>query len=173
METIINEKMDLIGSAYEQYHDNVKVFISSRINNNIELAEDMTQDVFVRLMDYKGMLLTETVKSFIYTIANNLLIDYFRRNSKRMEIHSYIYDRTDSCDNTVFENIHVKNILRIEKNMVDTLPKMRRKIYCMSRYEGLSCNEIAGKLNMSQRTVESHLLTGRKEIRQYMSKVCI
>ena len=94
METVANNKMDFISNAYEQYHDNLIVFISSRIKD-IEMAKDMSHDVFIRLIDYKGLLLPESVKSFIYTIANNLLIDYFRRNNKRMQIHSYIYDRME------------------------------------------------------------------------------
>ena len=67
METVVNDKMDFIGNAYEQYHDNLIVFISSRIKN-VEMAKDIAHDVFIKLIDYQGLLLTESVKSFIYTL---------------------------------------------------------------------------------------------------------
>ena len=88
-----NKKMtsvQLIADSYTSYHRSVYLYICYRINNKEE-AEDIAQDVFLRLMDYKQMLRPDTVKFFIYTISRNLVNDYLRRHYKKQEITSYIY----------------------------------------------------------------------------------
>ena len=84
-----NKKMtsvQLIADSYTSYHRSVYLYICYRINNKEE-AEDIAQDVFLRLMDYKQMLRPDTVKFFIYTISRNLVNDYLRRHYKKQEIH--------------------------------------------------------------------------------------
>lgn len=171
MKKIVDEKMNLIGNAYKQYHEVTLAFVARRINDSL-LAEDMVQDVFIRLVDNKDMLREKTIKSFIFTIAQNILIDYFRRRAKRIQIHSYLYDKKETEDNTIFDKLSVDNILKIEKDRISKLPKMRKEVYNLSRFEGLSSKEISERLNLNYRTVESHLFLGRKEIREYISKIC-
>ena len=160
-----NKKMtsvQLIADSYTSYHRSVYLYICYRINNKEE-AEDIAQDVFLRLMDYKQMLRPDTVKFFIYTISRNLVNDYLRRHYKKQEITSYIYDHATTCTN---------DLLACEKRKLHTLPEQRRKIYIMNRFEDKSSSEISAKLNLSRRTVENHLFISRKEIREYM-KQCI
>lgn len=172
METLNEEKKELINNAYLQYHESIMVFIVSRVKN-ITLAEDMSHDVFVRLISYKDMLQKTTIKSFIYTIAQNLLIDYFRRKSIKSRAQSYMYDKVEINENNTFDKVSYNNLSNIEMDIVEHLPKMQREVYKMSRYECLSTEEIAEVLNISNRTVETHLYKGRKEIRNCMSRLCV
>ena len=78
MENCMMTSPQLIADSYERYHFSVYLYIYNKVNNKEE-AEDLSQDVFVRLMDYKRMLHPDTVKFFIYTISRNLVNDYLRR----------------------------------------------------------------------------------------------
>ena len=91
METIANTYDDIITRSYEEYYQVILTYITYRITHRYE-AEDLTQDVFVRLLDYKQMLRPDTVKYFLFTIARNIVIDYIRRYYKKQEIDSYIYE---------------------------------------------------------------------------------
>ena len=91
METTANTYDDIITRSYEEYYQVILTYITYRITHRYE-AEDLTQDVFVRLLDYKQMLRPDTVKYFLFTIARNIVIDYIRRYYKKQEIDSYIYD---------------------------------------------------------------------------------
>lgn len=169
-----NQKMtsvQLIADSYASYHHSVYLYIYYRINNKEE-AEDIAQDVFLRLMDYKQMLRPDTVKFFIYTISRNLVNDYLRRYYKKQEITSYIYDHAATCTNETENQIVANDLLACEKRKLRTLPEQRRKIYIMSRFEEKSSSEISTKLNLSRRTVENHLFISRKEMREYMRQ-CI
>lgn len=106
METIANTYDDIITRSYEEYYQVIFTYITYRITHRYE-AEDLTQDVFVRLLDYKQMLRPDTVKYFLFTIARNIVIDYIRRYYKKQEIDSYIYDTMSTSTNETEEKLSV------------------------------------------------------------------
>lgn len=171
MENCMMTSPQLIADSYERYHFSVYLYIYNKVNNKEE-AEDLSQDVFVRLMDYKRMLRPDTVKFFIYTISRNLVNDYLRRYYKKQEITSYMYDRVEVSHNEVESCVVADDLLACEKRRIELLPSQRRKIYVMNRFEDKSVTDISEELNISRRTVENHLFISRKEVREYL-KQCI
>lgn len=171
MEDLKPKSSCLITDSYKKYSPFVCAYINTRINNQ-ETAKDLSQDVFLRLMDYKQMLRPDTVKYFIFTIARNLLNDYLRRYYKKQEITSYIYDHTITYTNETESLIIAKELSLLEKHKLSTLSDQRKKVYTMNRFENKSIAEISTALSISLRTVENHLFTSRKEIRNYI-KQCI
>lgn len=157
----------LITDSYKEYYPSVCSYIYYRINN-WETARDLSQDVFLRLMDYKQMLRPDTVKYFIFTIARNLLNDYLRRYYKKQEITFYIYDHAITYTNETESLIIAKELSLLEKNKLEMLSDQRKKVYSMNRFEDKSISEISSELKISPRTVEGHLFKSRREIRQFI-----
>lgn len=161
----------LIEDSYKKYQRSVFLYIYYKIGNKEE-AEDLVQDVFVRLMDYQQMLRVDTIKHFIFTISRNLLYDYLRHYYKRLEVTSYIYDQRETCTNETEEQVIARDLLFLEKKKVAQLSEQRRKVYMMTRFENKTLPEVSRILNLSSRTVENHLFASRKMIREYMRQ-CI
>lgn len=161
----------LIEDSYKKYQRSVFLYIYYKIGNKEE-AEDLVQDVFVRLMDYQQMLRVDTIKHFIFTISRNLLYDYLRHYYKRLEVISYIYDQRETCTNETEEQVIARDLLLLEKKKVAQLSVQRRKVYMMTRFENKTLPEVSQILNLSSRTVENHLFASRKMIREYMRQ-CI
>lgn len=161
----------LITDAYTDYHRSVYLYIYYKINSKEE-SEDLSQDVFLRLMEYNHMLRPETIKHFIFTIARNLVTDYLRRYYRKQEVSSYIYDTVERSSNEMESRIIADDLLNHEKARMAVLPARRREVYVMSRFDNKPVQEIASELNLSFRTVENHLFAGRKEMREYMGQ-CI
>lgn len=171
MRDITPKSTRLIEESYADFHRSVYLYIYYKIENKEE-AEDLAQDVFVRLMDYDQILRPDTVKSFIFTIARNLVYDYLRRYYKKQEVSSYIYDHSEQCSNETESRIMADDLAACEVFKLSALPSQRRTIYAMSRFEEKSVSDISVELNLSPRTVENHLRMGRKEIREYIRQ-CI
>ncbi len=171
MEDTILKSTRLVADAYTNYHHSVYLYIYYKIGCKEE-AEDLAQDVFVRLMDYDRMLHTNTVKSFIFTIARNLLYDYLRHHYKKQEVTSYLYEYSVTSTNETENQVIANDLAACEKRKMKMLPQQRRTIYAMSRFEDKSVQDISRKLNLSLRTVENHLRMGRRDMRNYM-KQCI
>ena len=166
METTAYTSDNIITRSYEEYHQVILNYITYRIAHRYE-AEDLTQDVFVRLMDYKQMLRPDTVKYFLFTIARNLVTDYIRRYYKKQEIDGYLYDTMSASTNETEEKIIGDDLMAMERMRLATMPKQRRLIYTLNRFEGKASPEIADELNLSCRTVENHLLIGRRDMREF------
>lgn len=171
MENATDRSQSVIVDSYVEYYSRVVDFITYRINNRCE-AEDLAQDVFVRLLEYSQILCKETVKHFIYTISRNIITDYLRRYYKMKEIGSYLYDEIASSTNDVEENILAADISRLEKGKLSTFPKQRKQIYYLSRFEAFSIDDIASQMSLERRTVECHLYIARREMRMFL-KQCI
>ena len=171
MENSTMTTSQLIADSYVSYHNQVYLYILHKVNCREE-AEDLSQDVFLRLMEYKQMLRPDTVKFFIYTISRNLVNDYLRRFYKKQEFSSYMYDHAETCTNDTESRIISDDLAALEQRKLSVLPTQRRKIYTMSRFEDKSIADISSELNLSHRTVENHLRIGRHEVREYIRQ-CI
>ena len=161
----------LITEYYEEYRQSVFFYICRRIENRSD-AEDLTQDAFLRLLEYRMMIRRDTLKYFLFTIVRNLLNDYLRRYYKRQEIDRYLYDTLPVTTVEPESRMVADELRRLESRRVSALPEQRRKVYIMSRFQDKSAEDIAEELKLSQRTVENHLFISRREVREFIRR-CI
>lgn len=169
--TFTHRSERLLIELYNAYRNLGIRYIYNKTTNR-ELAEDLVQDAFVRLLECKQMLHKETIKAMLFTTLRNLLYDYLRQHYCRQELTSYLYNRIPAYNNDAESTVIAADLLLHEQSRLKRMPPQRRLIYAMSRNEDKSPSEIALELNLSQRTVENHLFIGRKEIRKYIRQ-CI
>lgn len=155
----------LVEQAYREMRLQVRAYIFNRINNADD-ADDLTQDVFVRLLEYGQTIHPQTMQSMVFTTARNLVFDYLRRYYCHQEVHDEIRRHTELAS-IHSESLVIADDLRLmEQQLVARLPEQRQKVYAMVRYEDMSVGEVSDLLNLSIRTVENHLLMGRRDVRE-------
>lgn len=76
-------------------------------------------------------------------------------------------------DITVEDTLFAKEIRLLIEMIVSEMPAQRQRIYRMSREEGMSNEEIAGRLGISKRSVENQISLALKEIRQAVTAYVI
>ena len=159
---------DFFSECYLKYKEYIKNYIAIRICHPHE-AEDLAQDVFVRLWEHRAFVNKDTVWSLLFTIARNIVTDKIRRYYKQEDFVAYIYNRMeDTSRNTTEDTIHFRELKKMHDQVMEALPVKRRQIYELSFNHELSCPAIAGKLSLSPRTVECQLLLARKTVRTYL-----
>lgn len=155
-------------SVYMRKRSHVlSIFLQAGID--VSEAEDMTQDVFVRLLGV-DVLNRDTADAMVIKIAFNLKTDYFRKRRLPRVYLSDIFDVEDK-NNTPLMDMYVKDIARHEDDAVMALPPMQAKAYVMSMREGMSMSDISAVLGLAPRTVETHLYLSRRKVRRYLRKV--
>lgn len=157
---------DFFSECYLKYKEYIKNYIAIRICHPHE-AEDLAQDVFVRLWEHRAFVNKDTVWSLLFTIARNIVTDKIRRYYKKQEIDSYIYDTMSTSTNETEEKIIGDDLMTMERTRLAAMPEQRRLIYTLNRFENKTSPEIANELNLSCRTVENHLFLGRREMREF------
>lgn len=76
---------ELIELLIEKYYSNIYAFCYRKISNS-NIAYDLTQEVFLRLVQYINTYVDKNnFKSYLFKIAVNICNDYYRKNKVHME----------------------------------------------------------------------------------------
>ena len=162
---VTSRRGKLVAGIYKMYFSDVKLYFLKYTHDEMR-AEDMTQDLFVKLMNYEDMIVEETAKSFVFTIARRMVVDDVRHcEFVRRAISGYV----QAMDGKRFwqdsETLECRQIMDMEQKLLAVLPKKMAQVYRMTRFDGLSADELSAELGVSKRTVEYHLFVSRREIR--------
>ncbi len=125
-----------------------------------ELAEDIFQDTFIKVIDnLKKRKYIENGKfsSWVMRISHNLVIDHFRKKKHIREISNdaFEYDilnSTEHSESTVEDNIIYEQILSEVKKLVEYLPDNQKEVVRLRHFKGLSFKEIAEETGVSINT---------------------
>lgn len=132
-----------------------------------EDAEEITQEVFVRLWNRRFDLKTElSFSSYLFMIAKNAVIDMLRKRQKESLFNEDINSNIESPLYEDNKSVEYKELNEIIQNSIKDLPVKRRQIYLLSRDEGLTYKQIAEKLDISIKTVESHMRLALQQLKK-------
>lgn len=161
----------LITEAYKNYRQRVFQYFLNRIESE-EDAQDLTQDVYLRLMEQPEFLQEDTLRSLVFTIAHNLMMDYLRRHYAWQKAAEQIRASAAWVTNDTDQRTVTLDLEQQEGMCVSKMPELRRHIYRMVRYEGKTAAEVAETLDKPVKIITDQLYLGRKAVRTYM-KECI
>jgi len=158
-------KVSAFDMLYEKYSRRLYGFAFMLLKNK-EDALDIVQETFLRIWKKRKELAEEkSVKSFLFTISYNLIIDQLR---KRLNDKNYIesLERRFSFTETSIENRAEFNLLDNKiHDLINELPPKRKEIFRLSREKGFSNKEIAETLKISVKTVETQISLATKYLR--------
>ena len=123
-------------------------------------AEEIVQEVFYRLWKNRQHLdEDESIKGYLFTAVKNHCLHFLEHKKvkdKYAALLHHVYNTTPACNGA--DAVLEASELEIEfARALDQLPSQCRKIFEMSRFEGLKHREIATHLNISQKTVETQI----------------
>lgn len=173
-------KTELISTYYSQHRDELLAFVSSRLGcfhasrlswSDVRAeAEDLVQDVFLRLLATDKMLTEQTLPALVYTVCRHLVCDYCRRHSHHDEYEHYI--RSTSTNESSMESVFfAADVVAGMERGLARIPENSREIYRMHILGGMRVSEISAQLGENYKSVENRLGQARRQVRSYLRAV--
>ncbi|WP_108821375.1 RNA polymerase sigma-70 factor [Dysgonomonas sp. Marseille-P4361] len=134
-------------------------------------AEDITQDVFLRILDMPELWEEEASinPGFLYTITRNHIFNLLKRRSLERRHQESLFEKGLLIEEFgLEENIHAKELEVLAMDTIEKMPEQRKKIFKMSRFEGKTNKEISENLELSVRTVERHIYLALSELKKVL-----
>lgn len=151
-----------------KYYAKINSF-AVRILMSEQDAEDITQDVFMKLLDMPEVWKNNSDEhiGLIYTMTRNHIFNFLKRKAIERKYQEQIFLKTPLTDEFGLEkNIYAKELELTALNVIEKMPERRKKIFKMSRYEGKSNQEISEELKISIRTVEHQIYLALSELKK-------
>jgi len=128
-------------------------------------AEEVVQNSFVKLWnDRENLLITSSIKAYVYASVRNACLNQIKHLSIKENYKQH--NQITLQEGSNFEEEIEANELQEKIDIaVENMPLQRKKVFQMSRFEGLKYKEIAEQLNISVKTVENHMGSAIKYLR--------
>lgn len=163
-----NELYSLLGTKLYQF------FLKNL--GNPDLAMDMAQEVFEKLFRHRESFIDGSLKTWMFRIARNLLIDHWRKKGKKMELFGEeapeIHDQSVNVEEGVISKLHREAMVKL---IDETLPHMReeeRLIIGLVYLGGLSIPELGQVMEIPLGTAKTRVRQARLKLdRMLMEKL--
>lgn len=134
-----------------------------------EIAEELVQDLFLKIWkDRTRWSPTTSVKSYLYAAARNLALDYLKHERVVETWKQEALRNGRSSPRTPDESLRRKELGQDVREAVDELPERRKYVFKLSRQHGLTYREIATVLDISIKTVETHMRRAFRFLREQL-----
>jgi RNA polymerase sigma-70 factor (ECF subfamily) len=135
--------------------------------NNMEAAEEIIADLFIKLWDNRNTVTILHVKGYLFISAKNLSLNFIHKKKAPVDLLEDISTTQPEVPdgNTPFKIMSGKESYNHIMTVIDTLPHCQRQVLLMSRIDNLDKHEIAAVLGISVRTVETTLYQAIKKLR--------
>lgn len=161
---------------FNQYHARM-VLYAVKFTDDVETARDIVQEVFLKTWENRENInISSSLQSYLFVAVRNRCANFLKQKSISGKYTSETEAELKQIEADYYASAEEQNLLLYEQETskkiqqsVRDLPDKCRRIFEMSRYDGLKSSEIAGKLNISVRTVETQIYRALKELKEKLT----
>ncbi len=153
--------------AFQELFEEVNVTLIRfcwRFTKDEDTSRDIVQDVFVKIWEKRTTLDPDkSLLALMYTMVRNKALNLSRDShySDGVEADDVAIEDTPTPD----EHVDFEMLEEQVRQWIDSLPPRRRQAFTLSRFEGLTHAEIATVMNLTPRTVNTHVMLALRDLR--------
>jgi RNA polymerase sigma-70 factor (ECF subfamily) len=153
MEAVKNGDLKQASVLFDRFHKRIFNFLA-RMTNDRELAEDITQNVFERMLKYRTSYKPELrFQSWIYQMARNSFSDYYQKQKQTAPVKMEVEKLDDQLPDVMEALEQEENEKRLIKALAQ-LPDDYRELLVLTRFQHLKYEEVANYLEMTVANVK-------------------
>lgn len=159
-------------SAFEKLvkkHKDHMIYFIARYTKDAEIAEDISQDVFVYLLLHKEQYdFKYSFKTYLYMIAKCRAMNYLKREKKALRNIDYqdVYVEDNKLEEIVYQNDREKQL----RNVLHQLKPDYQAVICLAALEGFKYKEVAKIMDKNVNTVKVLLNRAKKKLRKLLEE---
>ena len=155
-------------TVYEKYYGGLCAFASQYVP--VEDGKDIAQEVMMWLWDNCRTIANEkSLKSLLFTITKNKSLNHIAHQRVKQRVHEKLYQKfVEQFEDPDFY-IPGELMEKLDK-VIKTLPENYRKAFEMNRFDNMTYQEIAGELNISEKTIAYRISQALKILRKELSE---
>ena len=156
---------------YNMYSGKLYNFIMRLSSGNQYMAEEVVQSTFIRIWEVREKVDTNaSFISFLCTIAKNLLMNMYQRQTVEYVYNEYLKNTGVDRDSQTEESIDLRFLNEYIDSLAEELPAQRKKIFILSKRQNYTNKEIAEMMGISESTVATQLSLAVKFMREQLMK---
>jgi len=154
--------------AFLEYGKQIYGYVYVRCGYSKELAEDITQDVFLKAWEKRTSYDREksSLKNWLYIIARNTVVDYYRKNKNRKSVtldeNIFIAQNTFDRENESLMKVVLKNLLELNEK--------EREVLTLRYIQDLEIDEIAEILKLTKTNVKVRIHRALKKLIKHINE---
>ncbi|MCX2475863.1 RNA polymerase sigma-70 factor [Pedobacter sp. MC2016-05] len=155
--------------VFELYKNRVYSFVVRFVHSKAD-AEEIVQDTFFTIWQKRDTLPNiEHPRNYIYTIVRNKTYNYLNQAAKNQKILAQLWANMQVESNGIEEQTDFKDSEMLINRGLANLSEQKQQIFKMSRFDGLSHEEIALQVGLSKSRVKNVIVDVLKYLRHYLS----
>ena len=158
---------------YQCHYHWLRAWLGRRLGTASD-AEDLAHDTFIRVLkgfqstDTQGLAALREPRAYLTTVAKRVVINHYERQSLERAYITSLQSMPEALAPSEEDRAILLETLRELDGLLDALPAKVRTAFLLCQLEGLSYEEIASRLKVSQRTVTRYMAQGFRQCLQLM-----
>ncbi|MBW6535581.1 MAG: RNA polymerase sigma-70 factor [Mariniphaga sp.] len=150
---------------FRRYYPHLCLY-ATQILKNPSAAEEIVQELFVHIWERRTETEIETsLKNYLFRAVKNHCLNYIKHNQIKREYSQKILAENEHFS-TEYDFESQTELFRKIEESISALPEKRQEIFRLSRQKGLKYREIAERMNISIKTVETQMGLAIKTLRE-------
>jgi RNA polymerase sigma-70 factor (ECF subfamily) len=127
-------------------------------------SEDIVQEVFIKLWEKRNEIqIEQSVDAYLFQAVKNNCLNELKHDKVKSKHRMHVFHTESEFEET--DHMEADELKDLIQEKIQSLPEKRRKIFKLSREEGMKYAEIAEQLNVSIKTVETQMSLALKYLR--------
>jgi len=137
---------------------------------DLDASEEIVQEVMFRLwINRETIVFGSSSRSYLFRSVRNGCLNLLKHMNVREEYRAAREAQLQEFQRSHEDELIISELGQKIRDAVDRLPTERKKVFIMSRYEGLTYAEIAARLNLSVKTVENQMSSALRTLREELA----
>lgn len=162
------ESKNAFAQLYDRYSGKCIAFIVMLLGDETQ-AKDITHDIFVKIWLRRDLISkVDSFSSYLFRMAKNAVLNHLEDEAINQRYLEHCSVVQEEFRYAVDESVSANELYMQIMAALAKMPVRRREVFVLSRFKGISNQDIAKLLDINLRTVETHISNALDDIRSFL-----